>query len=145
MVLGVPGDVGLAGDWNSKGFDSPGVYRPSNQHFYLSNQVCSCSVFGDYTLQYGASGDAPVVGDWVGQGHDGVGLFRQTNGYTYLRNTLTTGYADIAFVYGIAGDIPVAGHWQLTYPPEAGQTGQASQAPTGPLTAVNRPTSGPGD
>jgi hypothetical protein len=117
MVLGIPGDVGLAGDWNGKGFDSPGVYRPSNITYYLSNQVCNCSVFGDYEFQYGVSGDAPVVGDWIGQGHDGVGLFRQSNGYTYLRNDLTTGYADITFVYGIAGDVPVAGHWQLTYPP----------------------------
>jgi hypothetical protein len=117
MVLGIPGDVGLAGDWNGKGFDSPGVYRPSNITFYLSNQVCNCSVYGNYAIQYGVGGDAPVVGDWIAQGHDGVGLFRQSNGYTYLRNTLTTGYADITFVYGIAGDIPVAGHWQLTYPP----------------------------
>jgi hypothetical protein len=57
----------------------------------LSNQVCNCSVFGDYAFQYGVGGDAPVTGDWIGQGHDGVGLFRQANGYTYLRNTLTTG------------------------------------------------------
>ncbi len=117
MVLGIPGDTGLAGDWNGDGLDSPGVYRASNQHFYLTDQVCNCSVTGSYQLQYGVAGDSPVIGDWIGQGHDGVGLFRQSNGFTYLRNSLTTGYADIAFTYGIAGDIPVAGHWQLTYPP----------------------------
>jgi hypothetical protein len=113
------------------------VYRSTNQHFYLSNQVCNCSVFGDYTLQYGVSGDAPVTGDWIGQGHDGVGLFRQTNGFTYLRNTLTTGFADITFTYGIAGDVPVAGHWQLVYPP---MPPQGSGAPTFVPTH-----SGPGD
>jgi len=118
--MGVPGDRGLAGDWNGKGYDSPGVYRPSSQHFYLSNQVCDCAVYGDYTLQYGIAGDLPVTGDWIGQGHDGVGLFRQSNGFTYLRNELTTGYANITFTYGIPGDVPVAGHWQLAYPPKPG-------------------------
>lgn len=117
MVLGIPGDVGLAGDWNSDGLDSPGVYRPSNSVFYLTDQVCNCSVFGSYQFAYGIGGDAPVTGDWIGQGHDGVGLFRQSNGYTYLRNSLTTGFANNAFVFGIANDIPIAGHWQLTYPP----------------------------
>jgi len=117
MVLGIPGDEGLVGDWTAKGFDSPGVYHPSNSNFYLSNQVCKCSVYADIQFQYGISGDVPMSGDWIGQGHDGVGLFRQSNGYTYLRNELTTGYADITFVYGIAGDVPVAGHWQFTYPP----------------------------
>ncbi|MHB8629528.1 MAG: hypothetical protein ACYDBJ_23735 [Aggregatilineales bacterium] len=117
MVLGIPGDVGLAGDWNGDGLDSPGVYRPSNQNFYLNDQVCNCSEFATYTFQYGNPGDYPVTGDWIGQGHDGVGLFRQSNGFTYLRNELTTGFADITFVFGIAGDIPVAGHWQLVYPP----------------------------
>ncbi|MHB8627792.1 MAG: choice-of-anchor Q domain-containing protein [Aggregatilineales bacterium] len=119
MVLGIPGDVGLTGDWNGDGLDSPGVYRPSTQQFYLTDQVCNCSVFGSYQFQYGVSGDTPVIGDWIGQGHDGVGLFRQSNGFTYLRNSLTTGYADITFTYGIAGDVPVAGHWQLVYPPKA--------------------------
>ncbi len=118
MVLGIPGDVGLAGDWNGDGLDSPGVYRPSTQKFYLNDQVCNCSEVATYTFQYGVSGDAPVTGDWIGQGHDGVGLFRQSNGFTYLRNSLSTGFADITFTYGIAGDVPVAGHWQLVYPPK---------------------------
>jgi hypothetical protein len=117
MVLGIPGDVGLAGDWNGDGVDSPGVYRLSLRKFYLNDQVCNCSEFATYLFQFGNPGDYPVAEDWVGQGHDEVGLFRQSNGFTYLRNELTTGYADIIFVYGIAGDIPVAGHWQLEYPP----------------------------
>jgi hypothetical protein len=117
MVLGVPGDIGLAGDWNGDGLDSPGVYRPSTQKYYLNDQVCNCSEYATYAFQYGVAGDSPVTGDWTGQGHDGVGLFRQANGYTYLRNNLTTGFADLTFVYGIAGDVPVAGHWQSVYPP----------------------------
>jgi CSLREA domain-containing protein len=142
MVLGIPGDAGLAGDWNGKGYDSPGVYRPSNVTFYLSNQICNCSVFGDYAFQYGVAGDAPVAGDWIGQGHDGVGLFRQSNGFTYLRNALTTGFADIAFTYGIAGDIPVAGHWQLIYPPKP-NPGSALVSPT--ALPIRNGTGLPGD
>ncbi|MHB8629676.1 MAG: SBBP repeat-containing protein [Aggregatilineales bacterium] len=146
MVMGIPGDQGLAGDWNGDGFDSPGVYRPSTQQFFLTDQVCNCSVFGSYQFQYGVAGDSPVIGDWIGQGHDGVGLFRQSNGFTYLRNSLTTGYADITFTYGIAGDVPVAGHWQLVYPP-APNPGNVLVAPTSaPVpTAVGVPTSGLGD
>ncbi|MHB8751742.1 MAG: choice-of-anchor Q domain-containing protein, partial [Aggregatilineales bacterium] len=45
MVLGIPGDDGLAGDWNGDGLDSPGVYRPSTQQFYLNDQVCNCAEF----------------------------------------------------------------------------------------------------
>ena len=117
-------------------------YRPSNSSFYLSNQVCNCSVYADVQMAYGLGGDAPVVGDWIGQGHDGVGLFRQSNGYTYLRNTLTTGYANITFVYGIAGDIPVAGHWQLVYPPESNPN---PGGVLGPSTPAPQPAGGLGN
>jgi len=141
MILGIPGDVGLAGDWNGDGLDSPGVYRPSLQKFFLNDQVCNCSEFATYTFQYGVAGDYPVTGDWIGQGHDGVGLFRQSNGFTYLRNSLTTGFADITFTFGIAGDIPVAGHWQLVYPPKP--PGGVVVPPTS--APVVKPTSGLGD
>jgi hypothetical protein len=129
MVLGIPGDVGLAGDWTGNGYDSPGVYRPSNSNFYLTNKVCNCNVFADIQFAYGVGGDAPVMGDWTGLGHDGAGLFRQSNGYTYLKNALTTGFADITFTYGVAGDVPVAGHWQLVYPPVP-NTGNVLVTPT---------------
>ncbi len=111
MVLGIPGDVGLAHDWNGDGIDSPGVYRPSNQLFLLSNQVCNCSVFADYNAQLGNPGDSPVVGDWIGQGHSGIGVFRPTNGLILLKNQIQTGFADIVIVFGIPNDIPLAGHW----------------------------------
>jgi hypothetical protein len=133
MVLGIPGDVGLTGDWTGKGYDSPGVYRPSISTFYLSNKLCNCATFADIQVLYGIVGDAPVIGDWIGQGHDGIGLFRQNNGFTYLKNQDTTGFGDITFVYGVAGDVPVAGHWELNYPPAPspiGGTGQFTPAPT---------------
>ncbi|MHB8628461.1 MAG: hypothetical protein ACYDBJ_15415 [Aggregatilineales bacterium] len=141
MVMGIPGDVGLAGDWNGDGLDSSGVYRPSNSTFYLTDQVCNCAVIGSYQFTYGIGGDAPVIGDWIGQGHDGVGLFRQSNGFTYLRNSLSTGFADITFTYGIAGDVPVAGHWQLIYPPIS-HPGSVIVPSTLIPTAVPVPTGG---
>ncbi len=144
MVLGIPGDTGLAGDWNGDGLDSPGVYRPSNSVFYLTDQVCNCSVTGSYQFAYGIGGDAPVIGDWIGQGHDGVGLFRQSNGFTYLKNALTTGFADNSFTYGIAGDVPVAGHYQLVYPPAANPENGVVPPVFAPTKAAN-PANGLGD
>ncbi|MHB8626230.1 MAG: hypothetical protein ACYDBJ_02180 [Aggregatilineales bacterium] len=109
MVLGIPGDVGLAGDWNGDGVDSPGVFRPSNATFYLTDQVINGSVYGSYTLALGITGDSPIASDWIAQGHAGIGVFRK--GQVYLKDALTPGYADISFAYGSSTDIPVAGSW----------------------------------
>jgi hypothetical protein len=121
MVLGIPGDVGIAGDWNGDGKDSPGVYRPSNQVFFLSNSTCNCSVFADYQLGLGLAGDTPFVGDWDGNGTSGVGVYRQSNGLTYIKNALTTGFADAAFTFGSASDYPLAGYWVRTGTLSSGQ------------------------
>jgi len=113
MVLGVPGDIGVAGDWDGNGISSPGVFRPNSVTFYLSNQVVNGSVIGDYAVTLGYPGDVPFVGDWIAQGHAGVGVFRPSNGLIYLKNALTTGYADVQIVYGIPNDRPIAGHWGI--------------------------------
>ncbi|MHB8753085.1 MAG: hypothetical protein ACYDBJ_28350, partial [Aggregatilineales bacterium] len=112
-VLGIPGDLPLSGDWSGNGSDSPGIYRPSNNTFYLSNQVCNCSVFANYTFSVtgGGNGYVPIAGDWIGQGHDGVGLFNAAVGKFLLKNQLTSGAPDNGFVFGGANDIPVAGQW----------------------------------
>ena len=119
MVLGVPGDQGVAGDWTGQGYDTVGVYRASAVNFYLSNRIGDGPINGDIAFQYGKTTDVAITGDWIGQGHDGVGTFRPSNGQIYLKNALTTGFADTAFIYGVAGDQPVAGHWQAVYPPVA--------------------------
>ncbi len=146
MVLGIPGDIGLAGDWTGKLYDSPGVYRPANSTFYLSNQIVYGSVYADIQVTYGINGDSPIVGDWTALGHDGLGLFRPSNGATFLKNALTTGYADNTFTYGIAGDVPIAGHWQLVYPLVPNPGSVLVPATSAPMpTAVAIPTSGLGD
>ncbi|MHB8753322.1 MAG: hypothetical protein ACYDBJ_29570 [Aggregatilineales bacterium] len=123
MVLGIPGDQGLAGDWDGDSVDSPGVYRPSTGWFYLSNQVCNCSVFGDYQLQLGNAngGYVPLAGDWPypAQTTDGVGLYQINNSMYFLKNQLTTGFADAQFAFGGVGGQPVAGHWSGDAPPVA--------------------------
>ena len=146
MVLGIPGDVGVAGDWNGDGLDSPGVFRPSLATFYLSDQDTNASVYGDYNVTLGLTGDAPIVGDWIAQGHAGVGVFRPTNGLTYLKNALTTGYADNTFTYGIAGDIPVAGHWGAGGPvPNPGVTQVLVPGAVPSVPSTPAPSSGLGD
>ncbi|MEP7289806.1 MAG: hypothetical protein ABI947_28995 [Chloroflexota bacterium] len=117
MVLGSPGDVPVAGDWNGDGKDSPGVYRPTTTTFYLSNQVCNCSVFADYTARLGIVGDTPFAGDWNNDGISGIGVFRPTNGLIYLKNMPTTGFADMSIVFGIANDKPIAGRWATASAP----------------------------
>ena len=115
MVLGVPGDVGIAGDWNGDGQGSPGIYRPSNAGFYLSNQVTNGIVYADTSFTYGDGyNDVPVVGNWTGAPSSyglGAGIYRTTTGYFMLHNALNTGVADNAFFYGLASDQPVVGTW----------------------------------
>ena len=118
MVLGIPGDQGIAGDWTGKGSDSTGVYRPANSLFYLNNLISDGILYGDITLQFGTGGSA-FTGDWIGQGHDGVGLYNTTIGTAFLKNALTSGFADNTFAYGAPGSQPIAGHWQVIYPPRA--------------------------
>src|SRR5213078_4180644 len=97
--------------------DSPGVYRPTNSTFYLSNQVCNCGAVADYQAVLGVAGDLPLAGDWTHSGRSGIGVFRASNGQIYLRiDPTTSGIADFGLVFGVAGDKPVAGHWAADAP-----------------------------
>ena len=89
--LGVPGDVGIAGDWNGDGMDTTGVFRPSNGALYLKNT--NATGFADIQINYGLPGDKPVTGDWDDDGIDTIGIYR--NGTFYLRNSNTIGFADL--------------------------------------------------
>lgn len=108
-VLGNPGDVGLAGDWDGNGFDSAGVYRPSEGHFYLSNVNGAGVTLSDIDFYFGNGNDLPFVGDWTGNGISKPGFVKSS--VVYMRNALTTGTADNIFVYGNAGWTPLAGKW----------------------------------
>jgi hypothetical protein len=86
-----------------------GVYRPSDQTFYLRNSNSLGAA--DITITYGAKGDIPIVGDWDGNGTVTVGVYRPGDNTFYLRNTNSPGTADYYVPFGMPGDLPVAGKW----------------------------------
>ena len=107
QTCALPIYVGIAGDWTKKGFDTVGVFRPSNGIIFLKNK--NETGFADIALNYGTTGDQPIVGDWDGDGTDTIGVYR--NAQFLLRNSNTVGFADIVFGLGIPGDMPIAGNW----------------------------------
>ncbi len=142
MVLGNPGDIGIAGDWTGKGYDTPGVFRPSKAMFYLSDKT-SGTVFAEHMVAFGASSDLPVVGAWTGLSSDGIGSFRSSTGMIYLKNTLSGSNSDASFAYGQPGDVPVAGHWvdpaSAIAPAPASSLNDSLIAPA-PVNATQPPT-----
>jgi len=91
--FGLPGDIGLTGDWNGDGIDTVGVYRPSSNTFMLkdTNDAGAPVV---YSIVFGTPGDIPVIGDWTKSGRDSIGVYRPSTGQFLLRTTLTAGAAD---------------------------------------------------
>ena len=87
--------------------DGIGVFQPSNQMFYLDNNLDGVA---DWSFAFGLAGDKPFSGDWNADGRDGVGLFREATGIFYLDNNLD-GRADKSFAFGTAGDKPISGDW----------------------------------
>jgi M6 family metalloprotease-like protein len=109
MILGNPGDQGVAGDWDGNGYASTGVYRPSNNQFYLTNTNGAGVVFADFAFAFGDPTATAFAGDWTGSGVSRVGYYK--NGTVYLRNALTAGGVDTTFAFGPTGAIPIAGKW----------------------------------
>ena len=99
--------MGLAGDWNGDGFDTIGVFRPSNGVVFLNNT--NVGGIADIAINYGLPGDKPVVGDWNNDGIDSIGVYRGDT--FYLRNSNTAGFADLVATLSEPGDLPVAGNW----------------------------------
>ncbi len=98
-----------SGHGTGKGYDSIGVYRPSNSKFYLRNS--NTTGVADIVAQYGKSGDSPIVGAWNGDGVDTIGVYRPSNGKFYLKNSNTTGVADLIWNFGIVNGKPLIGTW----------------------------------
>ena len=100
---------GEAGD----GDDNLGIYRPSEQKFYLFTTSCANAPMGaaQISFLFGNPGDKPVAGDWDGDGVDEVGLHRESTGFFYWRNTLDTGIASDEIFFGDPNDRFVAGDW----------------------------------
>lgn len=111
IVFGQNGDLPIAGDWNGDGSDTPGLFRPSNTQFLLSNGFLSTIDITPFT--FGALGSKPVTGDWDGDGVTTIGVFNPGRGQIALNNTNTSGNGtgDIVFSFGLNGDSPLAGDW----------------------------------
>ena len=62
FAYGLQGDKPLAGDWNSDGVDTIGVFRAGM--FYLRN--ANTTGGADLAFAFGLSTDLPVAGNWDG-------------------------------------------------------------------------------
>jgi hypothetical protein len=92
--------------------DTPGVFVPGTQAWFLRNQ--SSSGPADIAFTYGFAGTlVPLAGDWNGDGLDTPGLYDPSTGTFYLRNANSGGSANLTFTFGApgAGLVPLAGDW----------------------------------
>lgn len=113
VFMGAPGDVGLSGDWDGNGTDELGLFRPSQNKFFLDVDNSGSITGADSIIVMGAIGDLPLAGDWDGDGTDEVGLFRPATNVFYLDlngdGAITA--ADAKFAMGDSGDLPLIGDW----------------------------------
>jgi hypothetical protein len=104
------GDLVLCGDWDGDGTDTVGVFRTSDNIWYLRNSNTAGNA--DATFRYGRPGlgDIPLVGDWNGDDADTPGVFRGDTNEWHLTNNYG-GDAQYRFRYGnpSLGDHPVVG------------------------------------
>lgn len=106
--FGIAEDQPMAGDWDSDGEDSVGVFRPSAGQFFLTNDN-ELGANVDIGGNFGAAEDFPVAGDFDGDGKDTVGMWRPSIATFFLTNDNVNLAA--TFVFGQTGDKPVAGEW----------------------------------
>ena len=62
FFFGVPSDRVIAGDWNGDGFETVGLFRSSDEQFYLRNSNSTGPA--DITIDFGRSGWLPAAGDF---------------------------------------------------------------------------------
>ncbi|HEY7871545.1 MAG TPA: 6-bladed beta-propeller [Rudaea sp.] len=94
--------------------DTVGVYRSSNQTFYLRNSLAAGAADITAAVVGASNTDLPIVGDWNGDGVDTAGLYRPSTSTFYLWDrwtNLNIASADYSFVFGSANDLPMAGDW----------------------------------
>jgi hypothetical protein len=109
------GDIPVVGDWDDNGFDTVGVYRPSNRTFYLRNALNGGFADETLTVHFAQAGDVPVVGDWDCDESISFGVYRPSNGTFYLTNVdagdAFAGDIDYELPLGTPGDVPIVGDW----------------------------------
>lgn len=124
LVFGDPGDVPIVGNWDDSadGSDEIGVFRASNNTFYLrADNASGSSSVTQQTM--GASGDEPATGDFDRDGRDTIGVFRNNSYGTFYLNDMTTGGVPTEVLdYGDGQDTPVLGDWDGPTTDETGCT-----------------------
>jgi hypothetical protein len=112
-LFGVVGDQPVAGDWDGDGRDSTGVYRESDETFYLRNLRTGGAADIVISVPWAEPGDIPVVGDWNGDLRDSPGVYRPSQARFYLTNRFFSGVGGLHYsqVLGLPGDLPVIGDW----------------------------------
>jgi hypothetical protein len=109
-IFGNPGDYGFAGDWDGDGFDSVGIYRPSVQNWYLTNNGTPTGItFSDLDFVWDIGRAVPVIGDWALTGKSSVGSF-DAGIFTLHAAAAATG-TNTVFAFGPTDGLPVAGRW----------------------------------
>lgn len=108
--FGQAGDRPVAADWDGDGKDTVGVFRPSNNTFFLTNSN-DLNPPIEITTVVGASEDFPLAGDWNGDGVDSIGLFRPSITRYFLSNTNEVFQNSFTAIIGLSEDLPIAGDW----------------------------------
>jgi hypothetical protein len=143
-VYGNPGDKPIAGDWDGDGFDSIGIYRPSNQTWYLTNNSTPSGItLSDSAFVWSIGDGEPFAGDWDGDGDTNVG-FRSAAGVYVLHTENAAAGADIVFAFGPVGGKPVAGKWFAPFAPALRGVTRWGDAPQPGVNSAN-PDNGAGD
>jgi hypothetical protein len=105
IPFGNPHDVPITGDWDGSGKTQIGVYRPSNDTFYLGD----AGGVAAQSLPYGNPNDVPITGDWNGSGKTQIGVYRPSDRTFYLGDI--NGVAATSITFGNPGDVPITGDW----------------------------------
>lgn len=118
FTYGGAGDIPVMGDWNSDGWDTPGVVRYNRTSggldWLLTNKKLTTSPVGGLgaaqtTLSWGVAGDSPLVGNWNSSVGDEPGVVRRTFGSPL--EWFLIGATSVPFTYGDLADQAVGGDW----------------------------------
>lgn len=111
FYFGGQGDIPLVGDWDCDGFDTPGLFRPSDASVHLTNDL----VVGPATHNFflGRPGDSALAGDFDNDGCDTVAIYRPSTGEVFVVNELGEGQelvrVSTSYHFGEPGDVPFIG------------------------------------
>jgi predicted outer membrane repeat protein len=105
-----PCDIGAYETGPAEVRDTIGIYRVSNNTFYL--RYSNTTGPSDAAVQFGSSTSLyPVAGDWNGDGVTTIGVYDRNTGAFSLRDSNTPGNADYGFILGNPSDQPFSGRW----------------------------------